>query len=168
MPRRATIPILPALVLLLVSCSGMPFDIEPSTSPDALPEFSLQDIDGHRFTNSDIEGTVVLLNFWATWCGPCKIEMPWFVEFQRKYKDQGFTVLAVSLDEDGWEVVRPFAEENDFNFPVFLGDDTVAEEFGGIYALPTTLIADKSGNIMFRHTGLVPKAKYEREIEELL
>ncbi len=168
MPRQATFPLILALVLIWVSCSEMPFDVEPSTSPDALPEFSLQDIEGNRFSNSDIEGKVVLLNFWATWCGPCKIEMPWFVEFQRKYKDQGFTVLAVSLDEDGWEVVRPFVEANDFNFPVFLGDDTVSEEFGGIYALPTTLITDKSGNIMFRHTGLVPKAKYEREIEELL
>lgn len=168
MPRQATFPIVLTLVLTLLACGEMPVNVEPSASPNALPNFSLYDIDGNRFTNSDTEGKVVLLNFWATWCGPCKIEMPWFVEFQRKYKDRGFTVLAVSLDEDGWDVVRPFVEEHDFNFPVFLGDDTVSEDFGGIYALPTTLIVDKSGNIMYRHTGLVPKAKYEREIEELL
>lgn len=134
----------------------------------SVPEFNLQDLDGKAFTNADIEGKVVLLNFWATWCGPCKIEMPWFVDFQRKYKDRGFTVMAVSLDEDGWDPVREFAEAMEFNFPVLLGDDAVSDAFGGIMVLPTTLIVNQAGKIVFTHQGLVAKAKYEEEIEVLL
>ena len=133
-----------------------------------LPEFSLKDVNGKEFTNSDIKGQVVLLNFWATWCGPSKIEMPWFIDFQRKYKDRGFMVLAVTLDEEGWEVVRPFAAELKPNFPILLGDDATAEEFGGVMALPTTFIIDKNGAIVTRHTGLVSKSEYEGEIERLL
>ncbi len=133
-----------------------------------LPDFSLKDMNGKEFTKSDVEGRVVLLNFWATWCGPCKIEMPWFIDFQRKYKDRGFTVLAVSLDEDGWEVVRPFTAELKPNFPILLGDDVTAEEFGGVVALPTSFIIDKKGEIVTRHTGLVSKKEYESEIEKLL
>ena len=133
-----------------------------------LPDFTLTDSNGQEFTKASIEGQVVLLNFWATWCGPCKIEMPWFIDFQRKYKDKGFTVLAVSLDEDGWDVVRPFAEELKANFPILLGDDEMAEEFGGVVALPTTFIINKKGEIVTRHTGLVSKDEYESEIERLL
>lgn len=133
-----------------------------------LPDFNLKDINGKAFTKADIEGRVVLLNFWATWCGPCKIEMPWFIDFQRKYKDKGFIVLAVSLDEEGWEVIRPFAEELKPNFPILLGDDAMTEEFGGIVALPTTFIIDKKSEIVARHTGLVSKSVYEDEIERLL
>ena len=110
----------------------------------------------------------MLLNFWATWCGPCKIEMPWFIDFQRKYKDRGFMVLAVSLDEEGWEVVRPFTTELKPNFPVLLGNDAMAEEFGGVVALPTSFIVNKKGEIVTRHTGLVSKSEYESEIERLL
>ncbi len=133
-----------------------------------LPDFSLKDMNGKEFTQADVEGRVVLLNFWATWCGPCKIEMPWFIDFQRKYKDRGFTVLAVSLDEDGWEVVRPFAAELKPNFPILLGDDATAEEFGGVVALPTSFIVNKKGEIVTRHTGLVSKDEYENEIQRLL
>ena len=137
-------------------------------SGPAVPAFKLQDLDGNQFTNADIEGKVVLLNFWATWCGPCKIEMPWFVEFQRKYKDRGFTVMAVSLDEDGWDPVREFAEALEFNFPVLLGSEAVSDDFGGIMVLPTTLIVNQAGQIVATHQGLVAKARYEEEIEALL
>ncbi len=156
-------------VFLGAACSpGYEADYPPAAESTPLPEFSLLDSDGKAITNGDLEGKVALINFWATWCGPCKIEMPWFVEFQRKYKDQGFTVLAVSLDEEGWDVVRPFAEEFEFNFPVVVGDDAVAEDFGGIYALPTTLIVDRAGNILHHLEGLRPKAAYASEIEALL
>ena len=137
------------------------------TEVEQAPAMTLNDIDGREVSLSDYEGQVVLLNFWATWCGPCKIEMPWFVEFQRQYKDQGFTVLAVSLDEE-FEGVKPFAEQYKLNFPVLLGNDDVAEDFGGIVALPTTLIIDKQGRIVNRHTGLVSRDDYEAEIKELL
>jgi cytochrome c biogenesis protein CcmG/thiol:disulfide interchange protein DsbE len=132
------------------------------------PDFTLKDSEGRDVRLSDFRGKVVLLNFWATWCGPCKIEMPWFVDFQRKYKDQGFTVVAISLDEEGWEVVKPFAEDLKLNFPVLLGSDDLAEQFGGIQALPTTFIIDKEGRVFNSHMGLVSMSDYEDEIKQLL
>jgi peroxiredoxin len=132
------------------------------------PNFTLKDVEGREVTLADYKGKVVLLNFWATWCGPCKIEMPWFVEFQRKYKDQGFSVIAVSLDDEGWEVVRPFTEEYELNFPVVVGTNEMADEFGGVAALPTTFIIDKEGRIRNSHMGLAGRGEYEEEIEALL
>ncbi len=132
------------------------------------PDFSLEDADGNLVKLSDLEGKVVLLNFWATWCGPCKIEMPWFVDFQRKYKDRGFSVVAVSLDEEGWDVVRPYTEEMQFNFPVVVGNDEMAAEFGDVYALPTTMIINRKGEIVSTHTGLAGRDVYEEEIESVL
>ena len=112
-------------------------------------------------------GKPLLLHFYADWCGPCKIEMPWFVEFQRQYKDKGFTVLAVSLDDD-IDPVAPFVEKYELNFPVVWGDEETADKFGGIAALPTTLIIDRQGNVVDSHTGLVGKAIYVEQIESLL
>jgi peroxiredoxin len=160
---------------LLFSCGGSPSANVPETAqasavqaPSFAPDFALPDAQGNEIKLSDLKGKVVLLNFWATWCGPCKIEMPWFVEFQRDYKDKGFAVVAVSLDEEGWEVVKPFAEELSLNFPVVVGDDELADKFGGIAALPTTFIIDKEGKIVATHTGLVSKGDYKEEIEKLL
>ena len=134
----------------------------------SLPGFRLEDQSGTQVTNLEIEGKVVLLNFWATWCGPCRTEMPWFVEFQDRYQDSGFTVLAVSVDQQGWEVVRPFIEEQGLNFPVFVGDRDFGEGFGGVNVLPTTFIVDRTGKITARHRGLIDKSEYEKEIEALL
>ena len=132
------------------------------------PDFTLKDVENRDVKLSDYEGKVVLLNFWATWCGPCKIEMPWFVEFQQKYKDRGFSVIAVSMDEEGWDVVRPFIEDLKPNFPVVIGNDEMGDDFGGVVALPTTFIIDKEGKIASSHQGLVSKGDYEEDIEELL
>lgn len=155
------------LVLATSVCTVEP-QVEANRDVRPLPQFQLQDLDGNQVSNANLDGKVALVNFWATWCGPCKIEMPWFVEFQRKYKDQGFTVLAISLDEEGWDPVREFAAELELNFPVVLGNDPVAEDFGGIRALPTTLVVDREGDITFTHTGLVSRRTYEQEIEALL
>ncbi len=173
MPRTLPLLIASALALALLSCSGETALQDASLTTEAaserpLPEFAVQGLDGDLFTSETLQGKVALVNFWATWCGPCKIEMPWFVEFQRKYKDQGFTVLAISLDEGGWEPVREFAAELELNFPVALGDDPLAMDFGGVHALPTTMIVNREGNIVTTHTGLVPKRTYETEIEALL
>lgn len=133
-----------------------------------LPGFRLEDQSGTQVTNREVEGKVVLLNFWATWCGPCRTEMPWFVEFQDRYGESGFTVLAVSMDQEGWEVVRPFIEQQGLNFPVFVGDRDFGDAFGGVNVLPITFIVDRTGRIIARHRGLVDKSEYEKEIEALL
>jgi thiol-disulfide isomerase/thioredoxin len=86
------------------------------------PDFSLTDANGFRVKLSDDRGKVVLLNFWATWCGPCKIEIPWFIEFENIYKNRGFAVLGVSMDDDGWRAVKPFLREKAVNYRVVLGD----------------------------------------------
>ena len=131
----------------------------------ALPRFEFPDADGRQFTSADIEGQVVLLNLWATWCGPCRSEMPWFVEFQSKYQEQGFTVVAISVDDDGWDAVTPFVEEFQLNFPVLLGGDAADAVFGTVDAIPATLIIDRSGNVAFWHQGVPERSEYEGQIE---
>jgi cytochrome c biogenesis protein CcmG/thiol:disulfide interchange protein DsbE len=132
------------------------------------PDFALTDSSGATVRLSDYAGKVVLLNFWATWCGPCKVEIPWFIEFERRYKDQGFAVLGVSMDEDGWKAVKPFAKEERMNYRVMLGNERVAQLYGGIDSLPTTFIIGRNGEIASEHNGLVGRNNYEAEILRLL
>src|ERR1700689_1116826 len=91
------------------------------------PDFALKDSTGQMVQLSDYRGKVVLLNFWATWCAPCKVEIPWFMEFQREYKDRSFAVLGVSMDEDGWDAVRPYINEHKFNYRVVVGNDDIGK-----------------------------------------
>ncbi len=123
---------------------------------------------GRAVTLAEYKGKVVLLNFWATWCGPCKIEIPWFVEFEQKYKDKGFAVLGVSMDEEGFAVVRPFVDKNQINYRMVIGNDSVAQQYGGVDALPSSFIIDKEGRIAATHVGLVSKGEYARDIDALL
>lgn len=161
-----------AVAMLLAACGDTHDHEAEAAAAEAnllgpAADFTLKDLQGNEVTLSEYKGQVVVLNFWATWCIPCKVEMPWFVEFQKKYKDQGFTVLAVSLDDE-MELVQPFVDEYELNFPVMWGSDEIADKFGGIIALPTTLIIDREGNIVDSHTGLVSKSVYEDKIAELL
>jgi peroxiredoxin len=132
------------------------------------PDFTLTDASGRTVKLSDYRGDVVLLNFWATWCSPCKVEIPWFVEFQRTYRDRNFTVLGVSFDDDGWKAVKPYIEAKTVDYPVMVGDDNVSMEFGGIESLPTTLLIDREGRIAVTHVGLCGRNDYETEIKSLL
>ncbi len=128
----------------------------------------MADVNGAPVRLSDYKGKVVLLNFWATWCGPCKIEIPWFIEFEKTYKDRGFATLGVSMDEDGWKAVEPFVAQKAMNYRVMVGDDRVAQLYGGIDSLPSTFLIDRDGRIASTHLGLVSKRDYEAEILQLI
>ncbi len=132
------------------------------------PNFALKDGDGKVVHLSDYRGKVVLLDFWATWCGPCKIEIPWFIDFQRKDQDKGLVVLGVSMDDDGWNVIKPFIKGLKMNYRVLIGDDKTAQLYGGVDALPTTFLIDREGRIAAVHVGLVDRKEFENGIEELL
>lgn len=167
--------ILPAVCLLLAGCASQISKGEPSsrggrdaTARKPAPDFELRDMNGKTIRLSGYRGQVVLLNFWATWCGPCKIEIPWFIEFQRTYKDRGFTVIGVSVDEDGWEAVRPFLASRQVNYPVLVSTVEVEQKYGGVEALPVSFLIDREGRIASTHVGLVTKKTYEDEIRRLL
>ena len=142
--------------------------IKPLAERQAAPTFELKDATGAKATLADYKDKVVLLNFWATWCVPCRAEIPWFQEFDKKYKDQGFAVLGVSMDEDGWGIVKPYVEERKITYRIVIGDEHVSTMYGGIDALPTTFLIDREGKIAAIHTGLVSKATYEKEIRDLV
>ncbi len=161
--------------LLLAGCAskaqktpGPQSTNKPVAKRNMAADFTLKDIDGKTVKLSDYKGKVVLLNFWATWCGPCRIEIPWFIEFQKTYKDRGFTVIGVALDDEGWEVVKPYVQEKQINYPVLVGDAVTEQAFGPIESLPTTLIIDKEGRIANAHVGLIGKRDYASDIEHLL
>ena len=109
-----------------------------------------------------------MLNFWATWCGPCKIEIPWFIDFESRLKDQGFAVVGIAMDDDGWDAVKPYITAKKVNYRVMMGDDSIANLYGGVESLPTTFIIDREGRIARTHVGLVSKSEYENDIQELL
>jgi len=132
------------------------------------PDFTLKDSMGRPVKLSDYKGKVVLLNFWATWCGPCKIEIPWLIAFEQQYKEQGFAVLGVSMDEEGWEVVKPYVEQSKINYRIVIGDDMTAQLYGGVDSLPTSFMLDRQGRIASTHTGLVSKSTFENDIKTLL
>jgi len=168
---------LPAV--LLTACN--PFDtiqhegprsvkaaVKPEKERKLAPDFTLKDSTGATVKLSDYRGKIVLLNFWATWCGPCKIEIPWFVEFEQSYKDRKFAVLGISLDDDGWESVKPYLETHKINYRVMVGTDALSQMYGGVDSLPTTFVLDREGRIAAHHVGLVSKSDYQHDIESLL
>ena len=132
-------------------------------------DFTLKDENGASVKLSDYRGKVVLLNFWATWCGPCGVEIPWFTDFEQKYKSQGFAVLGVSMDEDGWAAVKPFVAERKINYRILMGTDSLAQLYGGLDSLPTSFLIDREGKVAFPpHIGLISKNEYLNEIQCLL
>ncbi len=156
----------------VVGCSGdegKPQDMaeEPADAAKA-PDFSLPDLQGEKVDFSDFEGKVVLVDFWATWCGPCKLEIPHLVDLYEQYKDRDFVVLGIALDRPGAEIVEPFVRENNVTYPVVIGNPEIAFAFGGLTAIPTAFLVDRSGRIVKKYVGYTEKAVFEEEIKKLL
>jgi len=141
----------------------------PADAPAASFNFTLKNIDDKPVNLADYKGKVVLLDFWATWCGPCKVEIPWFIEFQERYGNQGFQVIGVSVD-DKPEQLRPYVAEMKMNYPVLqgLGHDDLMDAFGPILGIPVSTIISRDGKICARHTGLSSKEVFEEQIKALL
>ena len=131
-------------------------------------DFTLPDADGASVHLATMKGRVVLLNFWATWCGPCKVEMPWFAEFQNMYKDRGLSVVGVSMDDDGWTSVKPYLTKTKINYRVVIGNDDLSKAYGTIDTLPETFIIDRQGRIAAEFSGMVSRMDYEKDLLALL
>ncbi|HYL11459.1 MAG TPA: TlpA disulfide reductase family protein [Terriglobales bacterium] len=132
------------------------------------PEFALQSLEGATVHLSDFRGKAVLLNFWATWCQPCKIEMPWFEDLQKQYGSQGFQVVGVALDDASKEDIAKFTKEMGVNYPILLGKESVGSAYGGVQFLPSTFFIDRQGKIVTRIFGLKSKSEIEEDIKAAL
>ena len=132
------------------------------------PAWQFADLDGRTVKSSDYTGKVVLLNFWATWCLPCRMEIPTLNELHRQFAGADVAVIGVSIDEGGVEVVKRFVEASKLSYPVLMGDAKMYAAFGGIAEVPTTFLIDAKGNIAARYVGLEDKAVFEKRIQELL
>lgn len=138
-----------------------------ASSHSAAPDFSLTDLNGQPLNLATYRGKVVLLDFWATWCVPCRSEIPHFVQFQNDYRDQGFQVIGVSMDDDAKPVV-PFYQQFKMNYPVALGNEKLAESYGGILGLPVTFLIDRNGRIAAKYVGAVDISTIENAVKALL
>ena len=130
------------------------------------PDFSLTDLSGQTLQLSRYRGKVVLLNFWATWCSPCRSEIPGFVDLQNKYDKQGFEIIGISLDDDP-KLARTFYQQFRMNYPVAIGDAKLAEQYGGILGLPVSFLIGRDGRIYAKHAGEADISLIEREINSL-
>lgn len=130
--------------------------------------FALKSADGKIYDLSNYSGKVVIVNFWATWCGPCRKEIPDFIELYKRYKDKGLEIIGVSLDQDGWTKVSPFVKQSNINYPVVLGNQKLVDNYGFFNAIPTTFIIDKNGIIVYEHTGTLSRTQLESKLKPLL
>jgi thiol-disulfide isomerase/thioredoxin len=178
--QTARWPVFLAFALFLSACSRSPStaasDTPTTSAPPAAssapstsaPTWTLKDLDGKSVSLSDFKGKVVVLDFWATWCPPCRAEIPHFIELQNELKDKGVTIVGVSLDSTGSADVAQFAKTNGMNYPIVMGDEKTATAYGADQGIPTTVVIDAKGNIVATHLGLTDKDTFESDIKKAL
>lgn len=150
-----------ALLVSIVAAGITRADSVPATPA---PAWTLKDLEGKPVSFAQFKGKVVVIDFWATWCGPCRVEIPGYVELQKKYAKDGLVIIGISLDEKGPAVVKQFAAKMGVNYQMVMADDKIVEAFGGIEAIPTTFIIDRAGKIRDRKVGAEPTAEYEKRL----
>jgi len=175
-PRSPLVLVVVAFVVALMLYFGYHQARRPgaSAAPARLtqlslaPDFSLESLDGKTMRLSDLRGKAVLLNFWATWCGPCKIEMPWFVELQTQYGSQGLQIVGVAMDDASKEDIGKFAKDMGVNYPILIGKESVGDQYGGVPALPESFLIGRDGKIVDKIIGLRGKAEIEDAVKKAL
>ena len=143
------------------------FAAEPVDGEKAVA-WTLEDLRGNTVKSSEFDGKVVVLNFWATWCPPCRAEIPGFVALQDRYAKEGLQILGVSLDQGSAASVEAFGKKMGINYPLLAGTEEIVSAFGGVRALPTTVILDRKGNVVDRHEGYLSKDDLEKAVQSLL
>lgn len=161
MAKTSTLLVI-ALVLILQLSACNP----PATTQ--LPDVQLKDLQGNIVQLSQYAGKPILINFWATWCGPCRFEIPMLNELHKKYSSHGLVILGISTDDDGADVVKEFIRDTPIEYPNLLKTTGVEEKFGGVWALPTNVFYDRNGNQIDKILGLQPRNVFEKKIQQML
>ena len=177
MKRNALVFIALVVAILAMLASGKyldrarrhgPLKLVGDVQGVAAPDFTLTSLDGRKVKLSDFRGKAVLLNFWATWCPPCKVEMPWFEDLQRQYGNAGLVVLGVAMDDTEPAKIAKYANELGVNYPVLLGTNQVSDDYGDVQYLPTTFYIGRDGTIVDKMTGLLDRKDVEEAVKKAL
>lgn len=138
----------------------------PVLAPE--PSWKLKDLNGNVVSSDQLKGKVVVLDFWATWCPPCREEIPGYVDLYHKYQKQGLVIVGASVDQGGPKVVKAFVQKYGVSYPIVMADDAVVSAFGGVDSIPTTFLIDRNGQIRDKKIGAMPTAEYEKKIQAVL
>ena len=177
MKRDPVVIIVIAMVVTLMLVFGIQKSRRSSGGPEpagadllgkTAPDFTLQSLDGKSLRLSDFRGKAVVLNFWATWCEPCKIEMPWFVDLQKKYASEGLQILGVAMDDASPQEIGKFAKQMEVNYPVMVGKDSVGDAYGGVQFLPATFYIGRDGKVIERVFGIKGRGEIEDAVKKAL
>jgi len=172
--RDPIIVVVVAIVVALMLVAGVRMAHRPKPSGssqmkgDVAPDFALQSLDGKTVHLSDYRGKAVLLNFWATWCAPCKIEMPWFVELQKEYGAEGLQIVGVAMDDASPKEIADFAKDMAVNYPVLIGKEAVGDAYGGVQFLPESFYIDRNGKVIDKAFGLKGRGEIEDNIKKIV
>ncbi len=156
------------LIVGLIFIFALAYNAAGQNIGSAAPQFTLKDIDGKNVNLNDYKDKVIILDFWATWCPPCRKEIPDFIALQNEYGKKGLQIIGIAVDRGGIKSVKPFYKKMGINYQVLISDGKVDLKYGGIQAIPTTFVIDKNGKIVKKYVGFQPKATFEKEIKGLL